>query len=149
MKAASTPAQLHFRQATPADIAAMTAIRLAVKENALSNPGRVTRRMYQDYLEKLGRGWVCETAGNIIGFSYADNTDGTIWALFVLPESEGRGAGKGLLRLAVEWLFAQGWSEIRLGTAAATRADRFYAAQGWQREEMKNAIEVSYRLTRG
>jgi GNAT superfamily N-acetyltransferase len=131
-----------------ADIPAMSAIRLAVTENVLSDPGRVTRQMYEDYLDKLGCGWVCETDEGIIGLSYADNTDGSIWALFVQPGQEGRGAGKELLRLAVDWLFAQGWKELKLGTVANTRADRFYAAQGWQRGAMKNAIEVEYRLTR-
>ena len=29
-----------------------------------------------------------------------------------------------------------------------TRADRFYAAQGWTREDMKDDIEVWYRLRR-
>ena len=107
-------------------------IRLAVKENRLSDPGRVTTRMYEDYLYKLGRGWVCEQGGAIIGFSYADSTDGSIWALFVLPECEGRGAGNGLLQLAVDWLFAQGWDELKLGTAAGTRANQvIFITDGW------------------
>ena len=50
-----------------------------------------------------------------------------------------------LLRLAVDWLF-DGRDEVRLGTAANTRADRFYAAQGWTREGMKDAVEVEFRL---
>ncbi|HEX8957561.1 MAG TPA: GNAT family N-acetyltransferase, partial [Burkholderiaceae bacterium] len=124
MSPAATNQGLLFREASGADIPAIMAIRLAVKENRLSDPGRVTARMCADYLDKLGRGWVCEQAGAIIGFSYADNTDGSIWALFVLPEWEGRGAGKGLLQRAVDWLFAQGWNELKLGTAAGTRADR-------------------------
>ena len=144
--------QLQCRRATVDDLAAIMAIRLAVKENVLSDPRRVTREMCKDYLDKLGRGWVCEAAGEaegeIVGFSYADNTDGSIWALFVLPRHEGRGAGKALLRLAVDWLFEQGWDEIKLGTAAGTRADHFYAAQGWQRGDMKNRIEVMYRLAK-
>lgn len=139
---------LQFRRAVTADIAAMTAIRLAVRENVLSNPGLVTPQMYADYLDKLGCGWVCERDDTIIGFSYADNTDGSIWALFVLPECEGCGAGRQLLQLAVDWLFARGWAEIKLGTAAGTRADRLYAAQGWQRQGMRNAVEVEYRLAR-
>ena len=139
---------LRFRQATVADIPAMSRIRLAVKENALSNPARITEAMYRDYLDALGRGWVAESDGEIIGFSYADRTDSSIWALFVDPRREGLGAGKQLLRLAVDWLFEIGNPEVRLGTAAHTRADRFYAAQGWTREGMKDDIEVWYRLRR-
>ena len=140
---------LSLRRATLADIPAMWRIRLAVRENALSNPARITERMYRDYLDALGRGWVAELDGEIIGFSYADRTDGSIWALFVDPAREGLGAGKRLLRLAADWLFETGFDEVRLGTAARTRADRFYAAQGWTREGMKDEVEVWFRLRRG
>jgi GNAT superfamily N-acetyltransferase len=139
---------LAFRRATVTDIPAMSRIRIAVKENALSNPARITEAMYRDYLDALGRGWVAEQHGEIIGFSYADRAASSIWALFVDPGREGLGAGKALLRLAVDWLFEIGNPEVRLGTAAHTRADRFYAAQGWTREDMKDDIEVGYRLRR-
>ena len=139
---------LTFRRAIEQDIPAMLRIRLAVKENRLSNPARVTPAMCSDYLDRLGRGWVAELDGEMIGFSYADRTDSSIWALFVDPGREGLGAGRQLLRLAVDWLFAIGNDEIRLGTEAHTRADRFYAAQGWTRGEMKDDVEVWYRLRR-
>jgi len=141
-----TPLQL--RRATVDDIPAMSRIRLAVRENALSNPARITEQMYRDYLDALGRGWVAELEGEVVGFSYANCTDGSIWALFVDPAREGLGAGKRLLRLAVDWLFESGFDEVRLGTAAHTRADRFYAAQGWTREGMRDDVEVGYRLRR-
>jgi GNAT superfamily N-acetyltransferase len=136
------------RRATVADIPAMSRIRLAVTENALSNPARITEAMYRDYLDALGRGWVAEERGAIIGFAYADRAGASIWALFVDPEREGRGAGQQLLRLAVDWLFEIGHPEICLGTAPQTRADRFYAAQGWTRGDMKGDTEVGYRLRR-
>jgi len=140
---------LSFRRAVEADIPALMRIRLAVKENRLSDPARVTPAMCIDYLDRLGRGWVAELGGQIIGFSYADRGDGSIWALFVDPAHEGLGAGKQLLRLAVDWLFEIGNDEIRLGTQANTRADRFYAAQGWTRGDMKDAVEVWFTLRRG
>ena len=123
-----------FRRAATADIPAMSRIRLAVTENVLSDPARVTQAMYQDYLEKSGRGWVAEIDGTIAAFSYADDTDGSIWALFVDPAHEGRGLAKRLLGLAVDWLFAQGHDCVVLGTGPGTRAERFYALQGWRRE---------------
>jgi GNAT superfamily N-acetyltransferase len=126
----------------------MSRIRLAVRENALSNPARITEAMYRDYLDERGRGWVAEEHGEIIGFAYADRADASIWALFVDPAREGRGAGQRLLRLATDWLFEIGNPELRLGTAANTRADRFYAAQGWTREDMRDDVEVGYRLRR-
>ncbi|HYP34231.1 MAG TPA: GNAT family N-acetyltransferase [Burkholderiaceae bacterium] len=139
---------LALRRATVADIPAMSRIRLAVRENRLSDPARITEEMYRDYLDALGRGWVAELDGAVIGFSGADRGDGSIWALFVDPAHEGLGAGKRLLRLAVDWLFEIGFEEVWLGTQPGTRADGFYAAQGWVQEGMKDDVEVWYRLRR-
>lgn len=136
-----------YRRATAADIPAMSAIRLAVTENVLSDPSRVTLAMYEDYLERAGRGWVAELDGTIAAFSYADR-DGSIWALFVQPGCEGRGLAKHLLGLATDWLFAQGHERIRLTTGAGTRADRFYAAQGWRRSECAGGRDLEYVLER-
>lgn len=122
-----------IRQATCADIPAMSQIRLAVRENVLSHPSRVTEQMYQDYLEKLGRGWVAELDGEIVAFCYADREHASIWALFVQPGFEGNGLAKHLLKLAVNWLFELGHQSVKLDTTAHTRADRFYVMQGWTR----------------
>lgn len=135
-----------FRQACEADIFAMSVVRLAVHENRLRDPTRITYGMYVDYLERLGRSWVCEVDGVIAGFACADKAESSIWALFVDPVHEGRGIGKRLLALAVDYLFGLGHEQIALATGADTRADAFYAAQGWLRGEMKDAAEVQYSL---
>ncbi|MHA4870883.1 GNAT family N-acetyltransferase [Duganella sp. PWIR1] len=135
-----------FRQAALHDIPAMSAIRLAVRENALSNPDRITRQMYEDYLEVLGRGWVAEIDGEVAGFSYADKTNASIWALFISPDHEGKGLAKQLLNMATGWLFEQGHSSIRLSTGVDTRADHFYMLQGWTRERVEGK-EAFYLLT--
>ena len=140
-------ADLLLRRATHADIPAMSRIRLAVTENALRDPTRITVAMYEDYLERSGRGWVAEADGVIVGFCYADNVNASIWALFIQPGQEGRGLGKALLERAANWLFAQGHAQIRLTTGAGTRADRFYAAQGW-RSAPVSATEIAYTLAR-
>ena len=129
------PANLrtHLRRACSADIPAMSAIRLSVTENVLLDPSRVTLQMYEDYLDRQGRGWVAEVDGVVAAFCYADREEASIWALFVSPPYEGQGLGKALLALAVAWLFDLGHGRIKLGTTPATRADRFYAAQGWTR----------------
>jgi GNAT superfamily N-acetyltransferase len=134
-----------FRQATVEDIPAMSAIRLSVTENTLSDPSRITRKMYEDYLELCGRGWVAELDGAVVAFCYADSNDGSIWALFVNPAYEGRGLAKGLLALAVDWLFGLGLGFVRLSTGADTRAARFYALQGWRPESVKGT-NVHYVL---
>jgi GNAT superfamily N-acetyltransferase len=141
-----------IRLATTADIPGMSAVRLAVRENRLSNPGRITPEMYADHLGPLGRSWVGECNGQVVGFSAGAlpraGHHASIWALFVLPEFEGLGLGKQLLARAVEWLFSEGAERIVLGTAPGTRADGFYARLGWRRGELRDAQEVEFTLDR-
>jgi len=136
-----------LRRACSTDIPAMSAIRLAVRENVLSDPARVTPQMYEDYLDRAGRGWVAEVDGVLAAFCYADRAQSSIWALFVSPSYEGQDLGKALLALAVAWLFDLGHEHITLGTGPGTRADGFYAAQGWTRIA-GNGREIAYRLDR-
>lgn len=138
----------HYRTARPADIPAMSAIRLAVGENKLRDPARITPEMYADYLGALGRGWVCERDGVIAGFAYADRGKGAIWALFVDPFHEGAGIGGQLLALATDYLFEQGHVRIVLSTGPGTRAERFYTAQGWQRSHVDDNGDVGFTLVR-
>jgi GNAT superfamily N-acetyltransferase len=125
----------------------MSRIRLSVTENVLSNPSRVTTQMYEDYLEKDGRGWVAEVEGSIAAFCYAEKHNASIWALFVSPDHEGQGLGSALLKLAVAWLFELGHGSVKLSTSRNTRADRFYAGQGWSRQSVQG-IDVEYVLSR-
>jgi GNAT superfamily N-acetyltransferase len=134
-----------FRQANSNDIPAMSEIRLSVTENVLSDPTRVTKEMYEDFLERSGRGWIAESAGEIVAFCYADKVNASIWALFVRPGHEGQGLGKSLLKQAVDWLFEIGHDSLHLSTTANTRADRFYAAQGWLRQPISSS-EIAYSL---
>jgi GNAT superfamily N-acetyltransferase len=136
-----------LRRATRADIPAMSRIRLAVTENTLSDPSRITPAMYEDFLERCGRGWVIDHAGEIVAFCYANKVNASIWALFVSPDQEGRGYGKRLLDQAAAWLFELGHDAIHLSTGANTRADRFYARQGWCRQPA-GASDVGYTLKR-
>jgi GNAT superfamily N-acetyltransferase len=136
-----------FRQANSNDIPAMSRIRLSVTENVLSDPSRVTEEMYEDFLERTGRGWVAENKGEIVAFCYADKEKASIWALFVCAGHEGRGLAKSLLKLAVNWLFEIGHDCVHLSTTASTRADRFYAAQGWLRQPVSSS-EIAYSLTK-
>lgn len=139
---------ISYREASVADIPSLAAIRLEVTENTLTDPGRVTRGMYHDYLTTAGKGWLCEVNRRIVGFSIAAKADATIWALFVHPQYEGRGIGKELLSLAVDWLFEQGADAISLTTDPETRAERLYQAGGWERGEHIANGEVRYRLQR-
>lgn len=145
--AGDAPARM-FREARSADIPALREIRAAVRENRLSDPELVSAEMIQDYLTTLGKGWVCEQQGTVLGFSFAARQSQSIWALFVRPGHESLGIGKQLLELASAWLFAEGCSRVVLGTAPNTRADGFYRAQGWTRGELLANGEILYSLDR-
>jgi len=125
----------------------MSHIRLAVTENRLRDPARVTPQMYEDFLERDGRGWVAQIDGVTVAFSYANRLDGSIWALFVDPAHEGKGLARVLLGLATAWLFDTGFAEITLETGAGTRADDFYARQGWSSLAASES-DIRYTLAR-
>jgi GNAT superfamily N-acetyltransferase len=138
---------IRYRVAGEQDIPGMVAVRFAVKENRLSDPGFLTPQMWLDGLRTSGNAnsWVCELDGTIVGFSTARVREADIWALFVDPEFEGRGIGQRLLDLATQWLTSEGVKVIELSTAAQTRADGFYLQQGWERGELNARGEVVYR----
>ncbi len=140
--------KLIFRRAVPDDVPAMSALRLSVKENKLSDPMKVTDQMYLDFLERDGRGWVCEDDRGLAAFAYANRLDSTVWALFVDPRSEGFGIGSRLLQSVTEWLFEQGNDRITLTTSSGTRADGFYLARGWRRDGPDASGDVTYSLER-
>ena len=106
-------------------------MRLAVRENTLSDPSRITEADYIAAQETLGRTWVIEVDGEIAAFATGYNT-GSIWALFVHPDHEGHGHAKALHSTMVNWLWSQGHKRLWLTTDPGTRAERFYIAQGWQ-----------------
>lgn len=70
--------------------------------------------------------------GRILGSSATDTRDGTIWALFIDPDHEGRGIGRALLAKACDVLRQAGHRTATLGTEPGSRADRFYARPAGQ-----------------
>lgn len=120
-----------LRQATKTDIAGMHRVRVAVRENRLTDPNRITSHDYLAAIESLGRGWVAETDGEIVAFAVG-YADGNIWALFVHPDHEGRGHGRALHSQMVNWLWSLGLKRLWLSTAPGSRAERFYQSLGWR-----------------
>jgi GNAT superfamily N-acetyltransferase len=131
MREASDPVTL--RTAGPADIPVMHRIRLAVRENALRDPTRVTPADYVRHVEDPGSSWVAEVDGVVVGFGIADRASRSLWALFVDPTFEGRGIGRALLSRLTRFLFEVGGEPINLSTAPGTRAERLYHAAGWRK----------------
>jgi GNAT superfamily N-acetyltransferase len=123
------------REATVEDIGEMFDIRVSVRENP------ATRQQLHDLgideqavaaaITAAGRGWIAEEEGRAVGFTIANRLEGSIFALYVRPEFEGRGHGCRLLEAAVQWLFSRRLGRLTLATAPNTRAHRFYLKRGW------------------
>jgi GNAT superfamily N-acetyltransferase len=120
-----------IRRATDADRDRISEIRFAVKENILRDRSRVTYDMISWFIENPGI-WLWEEDGKVLGFSAADTRDGTIFALFIDPEHEGRGIGRALFAKALEALRKAGHTTGSLTTQPGSRADRFYQRAGWK-----------------
>jgi GNAT superfamily N-acetyltransferase len=121
-----------LRQATMADAASMWIVRHSVTENTLA-PGRLSDEDLRREIEDTGRGWVIEVAGAIKAFAIANARSGNIWALFVLPDAQGRGYGSRLHDVMVHWLREQHAPPLWLTTGHTTRASGFYERRGWKR----------------
>lgn len=123
----------------------MQRLRLAVRENVLSDPLRITEADYIAALDELGRTWVVEADGQIVAFAAGFKT-GSVWALFVHPDHEGRGLGTALHAAMVNWLWSLGHTRLWLTTDPGTRAERFYVARGWVACEMVPGGEIRLQL---
>jgi len=137
---------MNFREAEIKDIEQIQVVRNAVKENVLSDPALVTDKECEEYMTTRGKAWVCEVHGTIVGFAYLDMKENNIWALFVTPEYAGKGIGKTLLRIMLEWYFGITDKTVWLGTAPNTRAETFYRKQGWK-ETGKHGKEIKFEMT--
>lgn len=137
-----------FREALLSDIDQIMVVRFSVKENQLSNPALVTEGDCEMYLTELGKGWVCELDGIVVGFSIVDLINNNIWALFVKPEHEANGIGKKLHSLMLDWYFNQTEKKVWLGTSPNTRAENFYRMQGWKEVGIHGLNEIKFEMAK-
>ncbi|RNI24532.1 GNAT family N-acetyltransferase [Rufibacter latericius] len=137
---------MNFREATVSDIAQMQVVRLAVKENVLSDPALVTDAHVEDYITSRGKGWVCEVEGTVVGFAIADLKDHSIWALFVDPAYEKKEIGRKLHDVMLDWYFKQTRETVWLGTSPTTRAEAFYRTAGWQEVGTHGKGEIRFEM---
>ena len=116
----------------------------------------------QGWLERIETDmavWVAETEGAIVGFLAAgpsrdEDGLGEVYAIYVLPEAWGSGAGAALMDAFKDWLADEGYTTAMLWVLADNpRARRFYEREGWhadgQRVDTIRGIEVEeahYRL---
>ncbi len=123
-------ATMQLRLATRAAVPRLMEIRGAVRENKLGDPRSVTFDHYIDFIDRCGvRVW--DDSG-IVGLSAGDVADGSVWALFVDPEHEGRGIGRALIAWVCRALAEAGHTRATPSTEPGTRAERFYRLQGWR-----------------
>ena len=123
---------MNFRQAIPEDIPQIQIVRNSVKENQLSNPNLIPDDLVEEFITKRGKGFACEIDDIIVGFSIVDFVENNVWALFLLPEFEGKRIGKKLHQLMLDEYFSKTKETIWLSTEANSRAEIFYKKQGWK-----------------
>jgi GNAT superfamily N-acetyltransferase len=106
----------------------------------------VTDADCEEYITVRGKGWVCEVDKKIIGFSIADLKENNIWALFVDPEYEGKGIGRKLHAIMLNWYFSKTHSTVWLGTSPGTRAEAFYRIAGWKEVGTQANGEIKFEM---
>ena len=139
---------MNYRKATIEDIPQIQIVRNSVKENQLSNPNLIPDELVEEFITKRGKGFVCEIDDKIVGFSIIDFVENNVWALFLLPEYEGKGNGKKLHQLMLDEYFSKTQKTIWFSTETNSRAELFYKKQGWKNagfhgEEIK--FEMSFK----
>lgn len=143
----ATFAPMIFREASTSDIPQIQVVRHTVTENTLSDPSLVPDKDVDDYINRRGKGWVCEVGDTIVGFSIVSITDHNVWALFVQPGHDKKGIGKKLHDMMMDWYFAHTRTTIWLGTAPNTRAEDFYRKAGWKEAGNHGKGEVKFEMT--
>jgi ribosomal protein S18 acetylase RimI-like enzyme len=106
-------------------------IRAGVRENKLRDPSRVTIEDVCWFVDNPGI-FVSEAGGKIVGFSASDPRNGSIFALFVEEDYEGRGIGQALFERACGVLVEARSPRMWLTTWPGTRAEQFYRRAGWR-----------------
>lgn len=139
---------MKIRVAEIKDIPQIQVVRNLVTENRLSDPALVPDRDVEDYINRRGKGWVCEINGGVVGFAIADLVDNNIWALFIHPNFERMGIGKKLHDEMLNWYFSRTNKTVWLGTAPKTRAEMFYRKAGWKEAGIHGKGEIKFEMTK-
>ena len=126
-----------IRTARPNDIETLFDIRTSVTENYQSREEIAALGITPDSVAAMlatdCQAWLAEIDDRPVGFAIANATAATILGLFVLPGSEGQGAGRALMQAAEAWLWSNHLEEIWLvtGNDPRLRAYGFYQHLGW------------------
>jgi ribosomal protein S18 acetylase RimI-like enzyme len=155
---------MNVRSATIEDAAAMAHVRVHAWQQAyrgilpddlLDNMDEavITKRWRTIVLAQPSPG-VCnlvaeDETGLVIGFAAGGperNADpeypGEVYALYVLPGSQRRGAGKALVSAGVNFLLAQGWQELLIWVLEQNRSGRSFYEKLGGRPVRKKQVEI-------
>jgi ribosomal protein S18 acetylase RimI-like enzyme len=130
---------LLFRPAVPSDAVECIQVRGRTRENAISearlrSTGITVESWAREIEEGSLPGFVCESAGSIVGYCFGATDTGEVVVLALLPDFERRGLGRELLDMVVQRLRADGHRRLFLGcsTDPSCRAHGFYRHLGWR-----------------
>jgi ribosomal protein S18 acetylase RimI-like enzyme len=164
---------VEVRRASVADAAAIASVHVRTWQAAYAHifgSERLAqldvRRRVEGWTRELTAGepvFVADEDGRVVAFvavgACADFEGvGELYAIYALPEAWGIGAGRGLMRAAVEQFGADGYQEAVLWVLEDNpRARRFYEREGWEVDGGRKeddflgvrVAEVRYRLRLG
>jgi len=141
---------MNIREAQIEDIETLFNIRTSVIENHQSREELValgiTPETVAEMLQTYCRAWIAEIDEQPIAFSMVNAAEKTIFAMFVLPSFEDRGAGRALMQQAEQWLWSQGVEEIWLltGNNPNLRAYGFYLHLGWTPTDIEPDGQIKF-----
>jgi GNAT superfamily N-acetyltransferase len=114
---------------------------------------------WRDLVDR-GPVWIGEEGSRVVGFASAgasrDEEDvAELYAIYVLPDAWGTGAGHELMRAVIGWFLAEEYTTAMLWVLSDNpRARRFYEREGWRadgrRTDTMHGTEIEetrYRLT--
>lgn len=129
---------LTFQPAAPQDAAAFITLRGQTRQNAVSAERLaefgITAASWAELMRSGNLpGHTCQHDGQLAGYCFGDKETGEIIVLALLPQVEGRQAGKTLLELVMRDLHAHGHRRLFLGCSSdpASRSYGFYRHLGW------------------
>lgn len=136
-----------IRFAEREDIPMLHQIRLTANKNHPKTQA-ISEVDYLREMEIYGQGWVLEQDDEPAGFAIANSKSGQIWALAVLPQFQGHGAGQQLLKTALEWLQQKHCHHVWVETEVGSRAESFYQTAGWisNAEPINSQIKMQFEL---
>ena len=143
---------INIRPAQVTDVVSIFDIRTSVTENHLSREELkqmgITEEVVSDMIQTSLCTWVAIENEKVIGFSMILPDEGCLFAAFVLPEYEGKGAGRRLVTAAEQELFKQhetAWLE----TDKRSRAAKFYIQLGWGNKTEISDTDIRLEKKRG